>query len=228
MKPKRIFLVRHGKSEGNLNKSIYKNVPDYAIQLTPVGENQALGVGKEIRQITGTDFVKFYVSPFWRTRQTFQKIIEAFPSLKKDPTTYYEDPRLREQEWCGKLRKDGFMHEIEAERDAYGHFYYRFESGESCADVFDRVSGFLDTLHRDFQKTDFPENCVIVTHGMTLRVFLMRFFHLSVEEFERLKNPANAQFVLLEFNELTGKYELTRGLDDYKETRHKYQFNWLK
>jgi broad specificity phosphatase PhoE len=226
VKPDRIFVVRHGKSEGNIDKSIYKNIPDYAIQLTSEGKNQAEEVGKEIKNIIGSDSVKFYVSPFWRTIQTFQEIIKAFPSLKRDSYTYYEDPRLREQEWCGKLREDGYMHEIEAERDAYGHFYYRFDGGESCADVFDRISGFLDTLHRDFQKGDFPYNCIIVTHGMALRVFLMRFFHLSVEEFERLKNPRNCQFVLLELNKSTEKYKLIKGLDDYKNIRHKYQFKW--
>jgi broad specificity phosphatase PhoE len=223
MKPDRIFLIRHGKSQGNVDKSIYKNIPDYAIQLTPVGVNQAMEAGERIRKITG-DSIKFYVSPFWRTRQTFQEILRAFPTLKKDSDTFYEDPRLREQEWCGRLRKDGFMDEIEAERDSYGNFYYRFDGGESCADVFDRVSNFLDTLHRDFEKNSFPKNCVIVTHGMTLRVFLMRFLHLSVEEFERLKNPGNCQFVILELK--GSKYILTTGLEEYKEIKHNYQFDW--
>ena len=53
-------------------------------------------------------------------------------------------------------------------------FYYRIPDGESGADVYDRVSTFLETLYRDFAKPDYPENTIIVTHGMTLRLFFMR------------------------------------------------------
>ena len=48
----------------------------------------------------------------------------------------------------------------------------------------------MDTLHRDFQKTDFPQNVLIVTHGLTMRLFLMRWFHWTVSEFEALRQLA--------------------------------------
>jgi broad specificity phosphatase PhoE len=224
MKPDRIIIVRHGQSIGNVDKSVYKNIPDYAIPLTSMGIQQATDVGKSIRSLVGTQSVKFYVSPFWRTRQTYQCIVKAFPSHIKNEKTFYEDPRLREQEWCGRLRKEGYGAELESERSAYGNFYFRFDRGESCADTFDRISGFLDTLHRDFKKPTMARNCVIVTHGMTLRVFLMRFFHLTVEEFEKLKNPKNGQMVVLQ---LVGKkYKLLTPLEEYTKRTHAYQFDW--
>ena len=226
MKPDRIFVVRHGQSMGNIDKNLYKTVPDYALQLTHLGIEQAVAVGKNLKKIIGNDSIKFYVSPLWRTRETYQGIIKNFPKFEKNSENFYEDPRLREQEWCGKLRKDGFMHEEESERDAYGHFYYRFNGGESCADVFDRISGFLDTLHREFEKKNFPQNCLIITHGMTMRIFLMRFFHLSVEEFETLKNPKNCQLITLAL--IKNKYKLISELERYKERRHEYQFDWSK
>ena len=83
-----------------------------------------------------------------------------------------------------------------------------------CADVYDRISTFLETLHRDFIKNDYPKNCIIVTHGMTMRVFLMRWFHMSVEAFEFLRNPKNAQFVIMELQD-NGKYKLTTELEKY-------------
>lgn len=224
MKPDRIFLVRHGQSIGNVNKNVYKKIPDYALQLSEQGKKEAIEAGNQIKNIIGEESLKCYISPFWRTRQTYLGIMKAFPLVLKTNKTFYEDPRLREQEWAGSLREDGYMADIESERDSFGHFYYRFKGGESCADVFDRISGFLDTLHRDFEKSDFPKNCIIVSHGMTLRVFLMRFFHLSVEEFERLKNPKNCQFVLLEL--MGSKYKMIKGLDDYPSLRHNYQFDW--
>lgn len=34
---------------------------------------------------------------------------------------------------------------------------------------------------------------LIVCHGMTLRCFITRFLHLSVEQFEAMHNPDNAE-----------------------------------
>jgi broad specificity phosphatase PhoE len=83
------------------------------------------------------------------------------------------------------------------ERNEFSTFYYRIQDGESGADVYDRVSTFFETMFRDFERDDFPENVVIVTHGMTLRLFLMRWFHWSPEEFENVRNPYNAQHFVL-------------------------------
>ncbi|CAE7844733.1 unnamed protein product [Symbiodinium microadriaticum] len=38
---------------------------------------------------------------------------------------------------------------------------------------------------------------IVVTHGLTLRLFLMRWFHFTVEEFEISRNPPNAGYVCL-------------------------------
>jgi hypothetical protein len=41
-------------------------------------------------------------------------------------------------------------------------------------------------------------NILIVTHGLTLRLLLMRYFQLSVEEFEQSYNSQNAKLVVIE------------------------------
>ena len=70
MKPYRIFLVRHGESEGNVSKTLYTHKPDYALNLTSKGIEQAKAAGKEIKAIIGNESVGIYYSPFFRTRQT--------------------------------------------------------------------------------------------------------------------------------------------------------------
>jgi broad specificity phosphatase PhoE len=227
MKPKRIFIVRHGQSKGNVNREVYKDTPDYAVELTDVGNGEAVGVGQNMSNIIENESVQFYVSPFWRTRQTYRGIRQSFPRYLKNHGIYkyYEDPRLREQEWAGKFPPKGFDMIMERERDAYGHFYYRFKGGESCADVFDRVGGFLNTLFRDFEKDDFPENCIIVTHGMAMRLLLMRWFHVSVEQFELWRNPKNCEYFLLELQE-DGKYKLVTPLRTYAKRTHNFQFDY--
>jgi broad specificity phosphatase PhoE len=41
------------------------------------------------------------------------------------------------------------------------------------------------------------ERVLIVTHGLTIRCFVMRFLHLSVEEFDSLANPRNCAVVTI-------------------------------
>ncbi len=210
MKPKRIILIRHGESEGNIDKAIYGDKPDYALLLTQKGKQQASAAGKTLKELVKEEKLRFYVSPLFRTRQTFQQIIKSFPESNSD---YHEEPRLREQEW-GHLRSPEECIEVEKLRDAYGTFYFRIPDGESAADVYDRVSDFFNTLYRDFEKENFPPNAVMVTHGMSIRLFLMRWFHFTVEDFELLANPANCDMVVMELRE-NGKYELVTPLKQH-------------
>ena len=203
MKPNRIILVRHGESEGNIDKGHYETIPDYALNLTPNGIEQARQAGYEIKEIIGMENACVYLSPYFRTRQTYQYIRE---SIGTNVVKIVEDPRIRELDW-GHLRHPDTNEEIMRARDSFSTFYYRIPDGESGADVFDRVSTFLETLYRDFKKRDYPQNTLIITHGLTLRLFLMRWFHWTVEEFENLRNPRNCQVVVMQKKE-GGRYQL--------------------
>ncbi len=194
MRPKRIILIRHGESEGNIDHARYQTIQDFALKLSPVGIQQAQQAGMRIKELLENEKIYVYLSPFYRTRETFQFIRE---SIANNIVKAIEDPRIREQDW-GHLRHPDDNKGIIEERDNFSTFYYRIPDGESGADVYDRVSSFLDTLHRDFEKTDFPENALIVSHGLTMRLFLMRWFHWSVEEYESLHNPQNCQIAIME------------------------------
>lgn len=219
MKPTNIILVRHGQSEGNVDKTIYSRKPDYTLNLTQAGVLQALNAGKTIAGICNGP-TAFYVSPFFRTRQTAECIQQSFHNMIWDT---HEDVRLREQEWGGHISQ-GFNEDHETQRDEHGTFYWRFPNGESCADVFDRVSDFMNTLYRDFEKLNFPRNTVIVTHGMAMRVFLMRWLHLTVEEFELLANPSNCGIYHLRLGD-HNKYELVTPAKTHNipYNKHKYK-----
>lgn len=212
MNPNRIILVRHGQSEANINKKVLENVPDYALNLTEEGVQQSINAGKEIKSIIGQESLHVYLSPYYRTRQTFEHIKK---SINSNVIKTFEDPRIREQDW-GHLRHPDINEGINQERDNYSTFYFRIPDGESGADVYDRVSTFLETLFRDFAKPDYPDNALIVSHGMTLRLFLMRWFHWSVEEFENLRNPKNCQIVVMQ-KDGSNRYKLISELSKRKE-----------
>jgi len=94
--------------------------------------------------------------------------------------------------------------------------------GESAADVFDRVSDFFGTLNRDFRKENFPQNAVIVTHGMSIRLFLMKWFHWTVEEFEMIANPRNCEIIVLEKTS-EGKFKLKVELAKHDTAFYSFQ-----
>lgn len=221
MRPHRIILVRHGESEGNFDRNTYAQKQDYKLLLTPLGQQQADEAGKKLQALIGDERILFYVSPLWRTRMTFEHIAKHFD---KSQYRWKEDPRLREQEW-GHFRDLKANIQIDDERNKFGTFYYRIKDGESCADVYDRVSDFMHSMYRDFEKPKFPQNAVIVSHGMTVRLFLMRWFHWTVEEFETLRNPKNAEIIIMEQDELTGKYKLVTELKR-KNIRPDDEYKW--
>lgn len=109
-----------------------------------------------------------------------------------------EDPRLREQEFKGTFQ-DEEMEESKRLRALYGSFFFRFPNGESAADVYDRVSVFMDTLWRDFATYDLSDTAVVIfTHGLTARIFLMRWFRWSSDDFQTSRNPRNGAMMVME------------------------------
>ncbi|MGA5321734.1 histidine phosphatase family protein [Streptomyces seoulensis] len=209
-RPRRIVLVRHGESVGNVDDSVYEREPDHALALTDRGREQAEESGKHLREIFGEERVSVYVSPYRRTHET----LDTF-RLDPDLIRVREEPRLREQDWGNWQERDDVRLQ-KAYRDAYGHFFFRFPQGESGADVYDRVGGFLESLFRSFEEPDHPPNVLLVTHGLAMRLFCMRWFHWTVAEFESLSNPGNAEVRMLVLGE-DGKYALDKPFERWRD-----------
>jgi broad specificity phosphatase PhoE len=216
MKPKHIIIIRHGQSEANVNKELYENTPDHMMQVTDTGREQAAKCGQQLKSILDGKRITVWQSPYMRTRQTAEAIIAQLSSAE---IKIKEDPRLREQEWGNFYTLEQGRRENE-ERKRHSDFFYRVTNGESGADVYDRISTFLETLHRDFAEDGWTESILISTHGITALVFLMRFFHWRYEEYEIADRFDNCDYVVLELNETTQKYEISqdnRSIKNYKK-----------
>jgi len=196
-RPQRIILVRHGESEGNINTEIYSQIPDAQVKLTERGRKQSYDAGVKIREITKDESVRFIISPYERSRATYNEIVVGG---KFDEVRYStrEDPRIREQDW-GNYQNPADVVKSMNERRSFGSFYYRFSNGESGSDVYDRVTTFLSSLNREFENVD-QKNIVIVSHGVTLRLFLMRYYQWTIEEFQDVWNFENCHIVMMELS----------------------------
>ena len=202
-RPKRIILIRHGNSIANNNYDILQHTPDNKIILSEKGIGQAKAAGKKLKELIGNESIQFYVSPYKRTRQTYEYILE---SLKDNHSDCIISSSLREQEY-GNLQSE--MDKQFEEQKHVGVFYYRFKDGESGADVHARTSIFLQYLFRRILSIDYHawDNVIIVSHCLTIKIFMMNFLNLPVKEFDNLKELDNAEFWIIEKNEF-GKYKV--------------------
>lgn len=222
-----IILVRHAQSEGNKNRDIHQTIPDHRVKLTNEGYRQAEDAGRRLRDLLHPDdTLHFFTSPYRRTRETTEGILESLTSDAPAPSPFprhtikvYEEPRLREQDFGNFQPCSSEMERMWMERADYGHFFYRIPNGESAADAYDRVSGFNESLWRLFGEDDFANVCVLVTHGLMARVFLMKWYHWSVEYFEDLRNINHCEFVVLTLNPDNGKYTLQNKLRTWSDLR---------
>ncbi|GAB1737009.1 hypothetical protein NU219Hw_g372t1 [Hortaea werneckii] len=235
-KPRLIILIRHAQSEGNRNREIHQMIPDHRVKLTEEGWRQAEEAGRRLRTLlTPDDTLQIYTSPYRRTRETTEGLLSTLtdpndlrdgspsPFDKSHVKAVYEEPRIREQDFGNFQPCSAEMERMWAERADYGHFFYRIPNGESAADAYDRISGFNESLWRQFGDESFPSVCVLVTHGLMTRVFLMKWYHWSVEYFEDLRNVGHCEFVVMrrkdEEGAGQGKYMMESNLRTWSELK---------
>lgn len=225
-KPRLVIIIRHAQSEGNKDKTIHQHTPDHRVGLTEEGHDQAREAGRKLRQLLrNDDTIHFFISPYRRTRETTEGMLETLCSNEPAPSPFqrsrikvYEEPRLREQDF-GNFQPGGEETErLWRERAAYGHFFYRIPNGESGADVYDRVSSFNGSLWRRFSEDNMASVAILVTHGLCSRVFLMAWYHYSVEFFEDLRNINHCEFLVMKLAN-SGRYVLQNQLRRWSDLR---------
>ncbi len=151
-------LVRHGEAQNNVD-DILSGIADVRHMLTENGRNQ---VEKLANELGDRKFDMAFVSPFMRTRETFE-ILNRRLGLTKDQI--HDAPEIGELQtgvWNGKKVSDfvkEFKHDERFERGP--------EGGETYADVKKRVGKFLFDLENKYN----GKNILIVSHETP--IFLM-------------------------------------------------------
>jgi 2,3-bisphosphoglycerate-dependent phosphoglycerate mutase len=210
-KPIRIYLVRHGQSEANLDNAVNAALPDHQIALSPEGERQAAAAGEYlVRTLPAGARPRILCSPYARTRQT-SAAIEVALTAAAITFDKREAIELRELQFglfdgiadgdLPRLFPREYEHYEKHKRFA-GEFFAPMPLGESRCNVADRVKGVFGTILRDASAgrpnpiTDF----IVVSHGVTIRCFRMQWMHYSWEWYEKENNPRNCSVQLIEGN----------------------------
>lgn len=194
-----LYLVRHTESEGNANKAVYYQMPDWRVPLTEKGKQDALEVGKKLCQkFKRHETATIINSPYIRTKESAEIISDKLKCyFSPYGVEIIESSLIYEREW-GNLREECDQFETREERSHLFDFFRRPEGGESFADVYKRAFTFLEYLKREFSYKDenhFPQNIIIVSHGEFLKVLLMIIDGESVEDFDTLPNIKNGEII---------------------------------
>jgi 2,3-bisphosphoglycerate-dependent phosphoglycerate mutase len=208
---KEIYIIRHGESESNVASELSSTLSDWDIPLTENGHKQSEEVGKTIFNLIHKNITIpnsslrpiFYISPYLRTTQTFYGIMKEFKKNHCHVSMYF-DERLREIELGdadGKWTKQAFK-SLRTQKN-HNSFWYRYNGGESGADVALRTRSFLS----EFETKKITDPIIIVGHGYSLRILLYCLFGWSVEYFNTTKKMKNCEWNKIYFENGIPKLE---------------------
>ncbi len=206
----RIFMARHGFSEGNDNPENYALRGDPNVELMDLGWQQAIRLGG----FTGEYLAKhpspdangpqLLTSTHMRTRQTAVGVIAGaggaikLEKVKASPFLTEQDFGIFSHLHSAEMREQHYPLEAafyQAARDK-SPYHAKPLLGESPADTQVRVSGLCGTLMRDYQQGQ--SDHFLVTHGVTLRTFAMAFLHIDPYHYKKFRNPENCSLYLIE------------------------------
>jgi broad specificity phosphatase PhoE len=195
-----IYLVRHGEAEHNVDKTVMAHTHDSQHSLTELGHKQAQVTAEFFKTIL-TPKTVFYSSPYLRTMQTAQAIHSALP----EGIPFYENPLIREWELGNLYDFQDRTPEKKKEFKAAGQFYFRFQNGESLADVYLRATMFMNTVVERVKQQQRYENVVIVTHAAFIHMLLTFLMNWPIEDLKNFKPVENAS--VIKINEVDGDYQ---------------------
>ncbi|HEV2623248.1 MAG TPA: histidine phosphatase family protein [Frateuria sp.] len=177
--PRRLWIIRHGESAGNLARDnaeasgaslIELEHRDADVPLSPLGLEQSQALGAWMRALPEESRpTTFLASPYKRARQTSYAVASAMGCTDEDVLV---DERLREKEFgvLDRYTRAGIREkfpELAEQRRLVGKFYFRPPGGESWCDVVLRLRSMLGDLQRNHS----GERVVIVGHQVIVNCF---------------------------------------------------------
>lgn len=186
--PRRLWIVRHGESAGNVARRqalaagatrIALEQRDMDVPLSPLGREQARALGRWFARDGAARPDVMLTSPYTRACETARLFREAGGCAAGEPIC--PDERLREKEFgiLDGLTAEGIAAiapEQARLRHALGKFYHRPPGGESWCDVILRLRSLLDTVSLHHGERD----VMIVAHQVV--VLCLRYILENLDE----------------------------------------------
>ncbi|MDP3174053.1 MAG: histidine phosphatase family protein [Phenylobacterium sp.] len=199
--PARLWIVRHGESAGNVARDLAMasgssridiSQRDVDVPLSPLGEEQALALGRWFSTLAEHERPQVVLSsPYLRATSTAE-LLASVGGVASDAPPRAIDERLREREFgiLDRLTTGGVreFHPEQAEfRRLLGKFYHRPPGGESWCDVILRLRSALDTVSLHYAE----RRVLIVGHQVV--VLCLRYLLENLTEQSLLEIDATAE-----------------------------------
>ncbi|WP_155263240.1 histidine phosphatase family protein [Sphingomonas segetis] len=179
--PERLWLVRHGQSQGNVARDaadeagaheIDIDMRDVDVPLSDLGREQARAAGRWFASLSRGERPELILSSSYVRAKETAEIICREGALAGGPGHTIVDERLREREFgiFDRLTTAGIRHrfpEEAAHRRRLGKFYHRPPGGESWADVILRLRSMLNTINLHYC----DRRVMIVCHQVVVLCF---------------------------------------------------------
>ncbi|MEA1072761.1 histidine phosphatase family protein [Sphingomonas sp. LY160] len=201
--PERMWLVRHGQSQGNVARDaaheaghlvIDLDLRDVDVPLSELGHQQAEAAGRWFAALPEDEKPEILLSsPYVRAIQTAERICKA-GGLAGGAKPTILDERLREREFGvfdGLTTlgiRDKYPDEA-AHRNKMGKFYHRPPGGESWADVILRLRSMMNTINLHYA----DKRVLVVAHQVV--VLCMRYVLEELTEQQILNIDKQAEIL---------------------------------
>lgn len=201
----KIYFIRHGETLWNTLK-IFQGTSNSP--LTEKGRNQAIQLGKKLKDI---NFTKFYSSPLGRTIETSELILKD-RDIKIELIDEFREISVGNMEGVGREIFEGKypeeFHNFFNNPKEYNPSPY---NGENYYQLLERVKIGLEKIIKNNKKDDIV---AVVSHGVTLKAVFMIVKNLSFEELGKVEVPKNTSLSIVDYTD--GKYSV----DVFSDTSH--------
>lgn len=189
MDRKKIYLVRHGQTDYNLQGVVQGSGIDAPINAT--GRVQAEAFFRTYRSVP---FDRVYHSALLRTRQSIQGFIDLGV-----PTCML--PELNEISWgdfegTPMTPEEGQYYQFMLHQWQLGNLDYAIAGGESPNQVAARLTRALDILLKDTTKT-----LLVCMHGRAMRIFLSILCQTELKKMDQYEHNNLCLYILEQTSE---------------------------
>lgn len=213
--PERLWLVRHGQSQGNVARDAADEsgaheidiaMRDVDVPLSALGVEQAKAAGRWFAALPPDERPEIILSsPYVRARQTAEIICKE-GALAGGPARTINDERLREREFgiFDRLTTAGIRHRFPdeaAHRRRLGKFYHRPPGGESWADVVLRLRSMFNTINLHYC----DRRVLVVCHQVVVLCF--RYILEELDEADILNIDKQAEVLNCGISEYRFEYD---------------------
>lgn len=189
---RKIYLVRHARSEANEDRRLYHSQPDAEIKLHKIGIEQSLQLGKTLYDL-GLNGVDFITSPYERTIQTAKNAIQTcIDSNIVIDNLIYEQIVASNFSDMANIDYYGSAEDYEK----FPKFFFKARGMESLADVYTRARIFYQDVL--FGKYKDKEKIVVISHGIFLLCLQAVIQNIPAYDIDPDKHLRNVQVLELD------------------------------